>query len=249
MRVGSLFSGGGLGDLGLEIAGMENVFQVELAEFQYKLLGLRWPGSFKWRDILTVKCNDLPKCDGIIGGFPCTDISTAKNNAEGINGSRSRLWFKQLDIIRIVRPRWAIVENVSALLVRGLGCVLGGLAEIGYDAEWQVFSSTMFGGHHRRLRLYIVAYPSGSRLQGVFQNCGQSIKADAKSSSQMAAFRFAESLQDDGRIWPCSSRVRRVANGIANRTHRLITIGNGQDPRITKWIAQRIIEFEAETKG
>jgi len=243
VKVLSLFSGGGLGDLGLEMAGMKTVFQCELAKFQYELLGLRYPDSIKWDDVITAK--EFPKADVLIGGFPCQDISTAKNNAEGINGARSGLWFEQLRNIRTVRPKYAIVENVSGLLVRGMGMVLGGLAEIGYDAEWQMLSSTMFGGHHRRLRVYIVAYPTGSRLQRIFpqpKNLEASIR---QSSNKMAHDYFDESLQSDGRIWPSASRVRRVANGIANRVHRLKTIGNGQDPRITKWIGKRIMEFES----
>lgn len=242
MRVLSLFSGGGLGDYGLELAGMDTVFQCEIQDFQYKLLGLRYPNSVKWRDVITAK--EFPSADVLIGGFPCQDISTAKNNAEGINGARSGLWFEQLRIIRTVRPRYAIVENVAGLLVRGMGMVLGGLAESGYDAEWQVLSSTMFGGHHRRLRVYIVAYPTGSRLQRIFPKPKDLKKSIRESSDKMANGGFDESLQPDGRVWPSASRVRRVAYGIADRVHRLKTIGNGQDPRITKWIGKQIMEFE-----
>ena len=150
MKVLSLFSGGGLGDYGLELAGMEIVGQVEIDDYCQKILKLRWPDVPKWKDIRNVKTSELPKCDLRIGGFPCQDISVAQNDPQGIAGERSGLWSEQFRIIRDLRPRYAIVENVSALLVRGLGRVLGELAEIGFDAEWQVIPSCWVGAFHYR---------------------------------------------------------------------------------------------------
>src|SRR6185437_4299733 len=60
------------------------------------------------------------------------------------------------------RPRYAIVENVAALLHRGLGTVLGDLAEIGYDAEWHCIPASAVGAPHRRDRIWIVAYPQSA---------------------------------------------------------------------------------------
>ena len=94
----------------------------------------------------------------ITGGFPCQDISTAGKGA-GIRGSRSGLWFEYWRIIRDLRPRYAIMENVGALTFRGLDVVLGSLAEIGYDAEWQDIRAEDMGAPHRRERIWIVAYP------------------------------------------------------------------------------------------
>lgn len=241
-----------MGDYGLTLAGMEIIGQVEIDEYCQKILSLRWPDVPKWKDIRDVKGEEVIKTIGrpdvISGGFPCTDISTAKNNAEGLNGKRSGLWYEQLRIIRELRPKYCIVENVSALLDRGLGDVLGGLAESGYDAEWQMLSSTIFGGHHRRLRIFIVAYSASGGLQRIFPK-PQDVKTSIrKSSNKVADDCFDESLQSDGRIWPSSSRVRRVADGIANRIHRLKITGNGQDVRCVKWIGERIMEYE-KTQG
>ena len=77
----------------------------------------------------------------------------------------SGLWFEMLRLIGDLRPRFVVVENVGALLVRGIDTVLGSLAEIGYDAEWQIISAASVGAPHRRDRVYIVAYPNGKRLQ------------------------------------------------------------------------------------
>ena len=98
----------------------------------------------------------------ITGGFPCQDISLA-GKGTGIRGSRSGLWFEMWRIIRDLRPCFAIMENVGALTFRGLTDVLGSLAEIGYDAEWQDIRAEDMGAPHRRERIWIVAYPNGER--------------------------------------------------------------------------------------
>jgi DNA (cytosine-5)-methyltransferase 1 len=100
--------------------------------------------------------------DVICGGFPCQDISVAGRGA-GIEGSRSGLWSEYARIIGELRPRYVIVENVAALLGRGLDRVLGDLAEIGFDAEWHCIPASAVGAPHRRDRLWLVAYPNGGR--------------------------------------------------------------------------------------
>jgi DNA (cytosine-5)-methyltransferase 1 len=91
------------------------------------------------------------------GGFPCQDISNAGKRA-GITGSRSRLWREMVRCVRVVRPQLVFVENVAALLGRGMGVVLGDLAEIGYDAEGDCISAADVGAPHLRRRIWIVAY-------------------------------------------------------------------------------------------
>ncbi len=92
----------------------------------------------------------------IAGGFPCQDISAAGRCA-GITGSRSGLWREMLRTIRLVRPKYAVVENVAALLHRGMGTVLGDLAESGYDTEWNCISAADVGAPHLRERIWVVA--------------------------------------------------------------------------------------------
>ncbi len=101
----------------------------------------------------------------ITGGFPCQDISIAGKGA-GIEGSRSGLWFEMLKSIRVLRPRFVIAENVGAITFRGLDTVLGTLAEIGYDAEWQDIRASDMGAPHRRERIWIISYPSDSKHRG-----------------------------------------------------------------------------------
>src|SRR5690606_13124048 len=100
------------------------------------------------------------EADVVCGGFPCQDISNAGKRA-GITGERSGLWRELVRAIRVVRPKYAIVENVAALLGRGMGTVLGDLAESGYDAEWDCIPASAVGAYHERDRLWIVAYIAG----------------------------------------------------------------------------------------
>src|SRR5271156_2014557 len=93
----------------------------------------------------------------VSGGFPCQDISNAGKRA-GITGTRSRLWREMGRCVRVVRPELVFVENVAALLGRGMGVVLGDLAEIGYDAIGDCISATDVGAPHLRRRIWIVAH-------------------------------------------------------------------------------------------
>lgn len=101
---------------------------------------------------------EFSNVDMVVGGFPCTDISTANTNGKGLDGERSGLWFEFKRIIGEVRPKYAIIENVANLRSRGLGEVLKNLWKIGYNAEWQILSGYSMGSPHQRERIYIVAW-------------------------------------------------------------------------------------------
>lgn len=162
MNVGSLFAGIGGFDLGFERAGMRTVWQVEQSEFCRAVLARHFPDAERFEDVREVGVAELEPVDLICGGFPCQDISLAGRGA-GIDGARSGLWSEYARIVRELEPRWVVVENVSALLGRGLDRVLRDLAEIGYDAEWDCLPASAFGAPHQRDRFWLVAYPSGGR--------------------------------------------------------------------------------------
>jgi len=161
LRVGSLFSGIGGLDLGFERAGFKIAWQCEKDSYCQKVLNKHWPNTPCYDNIEHLHRADGPQPDAdiLIGGFPCQDISLAGEGA-GLDGDRSGLWWEYCRLIRSIRPRYAIVENVPALVRRGLRAVLGALAESGYDAEWQIVSAAAFGAPHLRERLFLVAYPS-----------------------------------------------------------------------------------------
>ncbi len=158
MTFGSLFAGIGGFDLGFERAGLTCKWQVEIDPFCQRVLAKHWPHVQRFDDVRTVGAPDLTPVDVLCGGFPCQDISLAGKGA-GLSGARSGLWREMLRAIRVVRPAYTVVENVAALLVRGMGTVLGDLAESGYDAEWDCLPASAFSAPHRRDRVWLVAYP------------------------------------------------------------------------------------------
>ena len=155
MKFGSLFAGIGGFDLGLERAGMTCQWQVEIEDYPTKILEKHWPGVHRERDIKECSGENLGPVDLICGGFPCQDISVAGAGA-GLAGERSGLWYEMHRIISDIKPRWVVVENVAALLHRGLDVVLRDLSTIGYDCEWHIISASAVGAPHRRERVWIV---------------------------------------------------------------------------------------------
>ena len=169
MNVLDLFSGIGGFSLGLERAGMRTVAFCEIEPFARRVLAKHWPDVPCYTDVRELTADRL-RADGIsvdviCGGFPCQDISTAGKGA-GIGGERSGLWKEYARIIGELQPRYVIVENVAALLGRGLDVVLGDLAALGYDAEWNCIPASAVGAPHRRDRIWIVAHPCGERRSG-----------------------------------------------------------------------------------
>ena len=183
MTFGSLFAGIGGMDLGLERAGMECRWQVEIDPYATRVLAKHWPHVRRWKNIKTFLPDTASerrrawgprrtaarrerralsswvaqwRVDLIAGGFPCQDISYAGRGA-GLAGKRSGLWFEFARVVRTLRPRFVLVENVPALLTRGLDAVLGTLASLGYDAEWTCLPAAAVGAPHIRDRVFIVA--------------------------------------------------------------------------------------------
>jgi DNA (cytosine-5)-methyltransferase 1 len=164
---GSLFSGIGGIDLGLERAGMTCRWQVEVDEYCRKVLAKHWPSVPKYGDIRTITGNELERVDLIAGGFPCQDVSLAGKRA-GLAGERSGLWSEYRRLLGVLRPRYVLIENVPGLFTAGLDRVLADLAALGFDAEWTTLRASDFGAPHRRERVFVVAY--AQRVQGGEQN-------------------------------------------------------------------------------
>jgi len=172
LRVLDLFAGIGGFSLGLErTGGFETGAFCEIDPKARLVLSKHWPDVPIFEDITTLtkeRLTSIGPIDVITGGFPCQDISLAGKGA-GLEGSRSGLWYEYHRIIEETQPKYAIIENVSALRSRGLDQVLRSLSEIGYDAEWHCIPASVVGAPHRRDRIWIVAYPNsqwGKTLRG-----------------------------------------------------------------------------------
>ena len=156
MKVGSLFSGIGGLDLGLERAGMDVIWQSEIDPYACKVLDKHWPTVPNLGNIKEIDWSQVERPNVICGGYPCQPFSTAgKRQGEG---DARHLWPWVRECIAELRPRYAVLENVRGHLSLGFGTVLGDLATIGYDTEWQVIPAAAVGAPHRRDRVFIVAY-------------------------------------------------------------------------------------------
>ena len=161
--LGSLFSGIGGLDLGVEaVTGARTVWQVERDEWCRGILARHWPDAVRYDDVCKVG-EELERVDIIAGGFPCQDVSVAGKRAGLTGGERSGLWREYARIVRVVRPRFVFVENVSGLLSMEFGHVLGDLAALGYDAEWAVFRASDADAPHRRERVFVLAVADAER--------------------------------------------------------------------------------------
>jgi len=271
MTFGSLFAGIGGMDLGLERAGMECRWQCEIDPFARKVLAKHWPDVRRHDDVRTFPPKEGDwHVDLIAGGFPCQDISFAGKGA-GLAGERSGLWYEFARVVRDLRPRYVLVENVAALLVRGLDAVLGTLASLGYDAEWVCLPAAAVGAPHIRDRVFIVAdaEQDGWRIdQGQSDRRGVDFSAnrarkegatkttvpfgrDEARSPRIFAWpsRKDHSYGQEGLVgigrWPAEPQLDRVVDGVPNGMERIGALGNAVVPQVAEWIGRRIVEFDA----
>ncbi len=233
ITIGSLFSGVGGLELGLEWAGLGPVkWQVERDAFCHEVLAKHWPGVARFGDIGTVTENDLEPVDLVCGGFPCQPHSLAGRRA-GRSDARW-LWPEFARIVRGVCPRFVAIENVPGLLTVGGGSVfgelLGDLAELGYDAWWDLLAAAETGAPHKRNRLFVVAWLADSP-GGEPRQTGTTV-ANAHGTREYESQRRVP----NERRWPENGRRRLVESGLDRNAARL---SSGLDGR---WPVPRDIE-------
>ncbi len=233
LTVGSLFSGIGGFELGLErTGGFKTVWQCEIDPFCLKVLAKHWPDVKRFTDIKRMGVDEeIPRVDVICGGFPCQDISCAGKGA-GIHAERSGLWWEMLRIVRLVRPRFVLVENVAALLNRGLDEVLGSLAESGYDAEWACLRASDVGAPHRRERFFGIAYTD--------------IKRCTYAQKRYPKVRFFKrsSKKDPWISELPESAICREDDGVSRGLDedRLRSLGNAIVPQCSQFVGQCVLD-------
>jgi DNA (cytosine-5)-methyltransferase 1 len=272
VNVGSLFAGIGGFDLGFERCGMRASWQVEQDAYCRAVLARHFPRAERFEDVRDVGAHNLDAVDLICGGFPCQDLSAAGRGA-GLDGARSGLWSEFARIVRELRPRYVVVENVPVLLTgKGkrwdrapIGRVLGDLVEVGYDAEWSCLSAREFGAPHLRKRAWIVAYPAWDAEAGATSESGaewERARAGGQRSGALAdadgAGRSEQRCAESGsspkssleldRWWAAEPGVGRVADGVPHRVDRLAALGNALVPQIAEWIGRRILAVDRAAK-
>ena len=237
LSFGSLFAGIGGFDLGFERAGMTCSWQVEIDPFCRKVLAKHWPHVRRHDDVRTFPPAPMEdwNVDVVCGGFPCQDISNAGKKA-GIEGEQSGLWVEFARIVRQLRPRYVVVENVAALRNRGLARVCGDLASCGYDAEWDCIPAAAVGAPFVRDRLFLVAYRPGD---GWRAGRAWGLAGDAPWLQQPA--RREDPHEVPGAAWWATEPdVDRLVHGVPPSMDRLRVLGNCVVPRVAELIGRQI---------
>lgn len=245
-QVLDLFAGCGAYALGLSWAGYDIVAASEIDPDARAIYSSHFPKARMYGDVREISGRQL-FADGIhpdviIAGWPCQDLSTA-GNGSGLRGERSGLWTECARLVRQIRPDYVILENSPALLNGWLGEVLGDLASIGYNAEWECVPASALGAPHKRERLWIIAYTPGvgpSRPGGLF-NALYSTPDEYREAD-----RLVDAFQGNALPFVC-----RGHDGAPKRLYppRLRALGNiGSPPQLVMQIGNAILASLAEQR-
>lgn len=243
LRVLGLFSGMGGFEIGLERAGYEIAAVCEIDKDCHPVLRRRFPNARLYSDVRTlsaetINADGVGRIDVICGGFPCPDASIANIGGLGTKGERTGLYVHPVRLAGELGCSVLLMENVAELLNRGFGDVLGALAEIGFDAEWEIISAREAGADHERERLWIVAYPCGEGRQGSEPDNG--ILGRARQTLAVDGYRAFATW----RALVGGQLVLRSLDGVrvGSERKRLHRVGNAVAPPIPEAIGRAILE-------
>jgi len=260
MRIGSLFSGIGGLELGLERAGVgHTVWQVEKDSFCRRVLAKHWPSVERYEDVREVGSASLSMVDVICGGFPCQDVSGAGKDA-GLAGARSGLWYEYRRIVSETRPRFVVVENVASGARRWLPHVRRDLHVLGYRTRAFSLSAFAVGAPHLRRRVFVLAANAERvklRTNSGWEEKSHSVITDARSRGLAADAHGVRELQSQGSKrqqwrwsrngsgWQAQPPVCGVDDGPArrlDRARRLKALGNAVVPQCAEVIGRILLE-------
>jgi DNA (cytosine-5)-methyltransferase 1 len=223
----TLFSGIGGDALGLERAGFRILWNAEILPYPSSVLAARWPEVPNLGDVTYFDWSTVERPHVLAGGFPCQDISNAHTNGKrrALDGPRSGLWRYFEDAIRQLRPRWVIIENVSAW-ARWVPEVRADLSVVGYASLPVELSAGTFGAPHKRPRAFVVAHANGD---------GKPLRS---LNEEVACLR---PLPRGGRDWRCPPPGGfRMADGLPHGVDRLHAVGNSVVPTVVEFIGRWI---------
>lgn len=246
-------------DLGLERAGMKIAWQVEIDEFCLKVLKKHWPEVPKYGDIRKIDPRELEPVDLVCGGFPCQPFSAA-GKRRGKEDDRY-LWPEMFRVIKEIRPRWVLGENVAGIVNLALDTVLSDLESEGYQTAAFIIPACAVGASHRRDRAWIIASKenvadteSTERQRAGNTRKGWNGLADGGGRyAQSGVCGVSDGLSGwlDGHRWPapfgCEQydwEPQRLAKGMPGRVQRLLALGNAVVPQIVEVIGRAIMEVE-----
>lgn len=218
-----LFSGIGGFSLAARWAGFRTLAMVEKDDFCRAVLAKNFPGIPIFDDINTFDSKPFRgRCSVVSGGFPCQDLSDA-GKGKGLDGDRSGLWFRMLDVVRTVRPCYVLAENVRGILSKpgldgqsAIDTVLSGLDEAGYEGRAFVLGAWAVGAPHRRERVFIVGERRDMADPGHDEPSGR----DAEARLCVRTAQRLPASRDGGRIMGDSNRSGQDGRGQSGATRR-----------------------------
>jgi DNA (cytosine-5)-methyltransferase 1 len=239
MTVGSLFSGIGGFDLGMIRAGHQVLWFCESDPFCRTILAKHWPTIPCYEDIRTLNADTVARPDCLIGGPPCQPVSHA-GPQRGVKDDRF-LWTEALALGRNLGCRYQLYENPPALLTidggRVFGALLGSLAQSGHTCEWRCLRASEFGAPHQRDRVWIVAYPHRTGLEGRAVLPERAGELPAWKGGVVSGF-FDAPIE---RVWITEPRLgRTISHGVPKRVDRLKSLGNAVVPQMAEWLGERL---------
>ena len=265
MKFGSLFTGIGGFDLGLERSGMSCTWQVEIDKYCNSVLEKHWPSVKRYENVKKVGAQNLDEVDLICGGFPCQDVSiaglgdTTNRKRAGLSGERSGLWFEFRRIIEEMQPEWIIIENVPGILSSNNGgdftAIVQGLVELWYGVCWRIFNAKYFGVSQERRRVFIVAKFADIEspkevLFGTYQK-PEILQEAPKRTDRLPCIVGWDGGLSYERLRQCvltktNPSGMRENNGISGQldSRRYRALSNAIVPQIPEWIGKRILSLK-----
>ena len=113
----SLFDGISCAHLALLRAGftIDKYYASELDPYPSAVTRYRFPDTIQLGDVCQISPEDLPEIDLLIGGSPCQDLSISNNNRKGLEGSKSKLFWEYVRLLKALKPKWFVLENVASM--------------------------------------------------------------------------------------------------------------------------------------
>ena len=253
IRIGSFFAGVGGFELGIELAipNAHTIWQVEQNTFCQSILRKHWPNATIYDDVRTVGAHNLQPVDMIIGGYPCQSTSLAGNMRGLQDENKSGLWWHMHRIIGDLKPRIVIIENVANAIAVGGPEVIGSLATLGYNCEWQIISAAQCGAPHLRKRWFCVAYTHGIGLYTKTNGRVNSIDG-TRPQIQPGGSPGNQSTQTYWqRTTPPKPTICAMDDGFSGGLDRatrelhkqqMMALGNAIVPQCSEWIGHRVLQ-------
>lgn len=258
IKVGSLFSGIGGMEIGLSraIPNAVPVWFCEKEDYPRSILRKHWPGVPIYDNVKNINKSNVESIDILTGGFPCQSISLAGNMKGLQDDEKSGLWWEMWRIIRDLRPRIVIMENVANVIRLGGIDVVGSLAKIGYCVEWEIVSARQMGAVHLRRRWFGVAYPEKFETPSVGTvtdsdgvgsvetlntgitsfDCLRSDIQRRRSSNQTTSENYWKTVPNP------EPTICRLDDGISDRLAKLKALGNAIVPACSEYVGRCVVQ-------